>query len=90
MTKAKILSWDEFREFCMTDAQLWHDQGWRSDKITHEDILNEYRDDYFDELTDDDISEDSIDYSLCSYFTPEEFAERTIEYMQELEAEDEE
>ena len=90
MIIAKILSWDEFREDCMTDAQLWHDQGWRSDKITTEDIMNEYPDDYFDEYPEEELTDEYIDFSTDRYFTPEEFAERTIEYMQELEAEDEE
>lgn len=83
--EAKILTWEEFREDCMTDAQLWYDQGYRSSNLTLEDIMNEYPYEYFDELTDEDISEDNLDYSLESYFTPKDFAECTMGYIKELE-----
>lgn len=83
--KAKIMSWDEFREACQYDAQVWHDNGWTADEITRYDILNEYPDDYFEDYSDDDISEDAVDYSTDSVFTPDDFAKETIAYMREIE-----
>lgn len=83
--KAKIMSWDEFREACQYDAQLWHDNGYTAEEITGDDILNEYPDDYFEDYTDDDISEDAVDYSTESVFTPDDFAKKTISYMREIE-----
>lgn len=83
--KAKIMNWDEFREACQYDAQLWHDNGYTAEEITEDDILNEYPNDYFEDYTDDDISEDAVDYSTESVFTPDDFAKKTISYMREIE-----
>lgn len=80
--KAKIMTWDEFREVCREDAINWHNSGWTSDKITAEDILNEYPEDYFEDDTADEYAD------LSSAFTPAEFAAKTLEYLEEIEEED--
>ena len=78
--KGKILTWDEFREVCREDAFNWHRAGWSFSEITEEDILNEYPEDYFSDGTGDDYDE------LSSCFTPQEFAAKTMEYMEALES----
>lgn len=77
--KGKILTWNEFREICREDAFNWYHAGWRSSKITEEDILNEYPEEYFC----DDTGDDYDGFSSC--FIPQEFATKTIEYMEALE-----
>lgn len=79
--KAKIMTWDEFREMCREDAYNWRHSGWTSDRITAEDILNEYPEDYFEDDTADEYDE------LSSAFTPAEFAAKTLEYLAEIEEE---
>lgn len=79
--KGKILTWDEFRTYCEEDAYNWHNSGWTSEKLTVEDILSEYSDDYFTDSTDDDYDE------LSSCFTPDEFAAKTLEYLGRIENE---
>ena len=80
--KCRIMTWSEFREMCREDAVNWHNSGWTSDKITAEDILNEYPEDYFEDDTADECDE------LSSAFTPAEFAAKTLEYLEEIEEED--
>ena len=82
--KAKIMTWDEFREVCREDAYNWYHSGWTSDKITADDILNEYLEGYFSDDTDDDYDD------LSSAFTPAEFAAKTLECLEEIEAEENE
>lgn len=82
--KAKIMTWDEFREMCREDAYNWHHSGWTSDRITAEDILNEYPEEYFSDDTDDEYDD------LSSAFTPAEIADKTLEYLAEIEAEEDE
>lgn len=77
--KAKIMTWDDFREVCREDAYSWYHSGWASGKITAEDILNEYPGDYFEDDTEDEYDE------LSSAFTPAEFAAKTLEYLAEIE-----
>lgn len=70
----KILNWEEFRATCYEDAYNWHNNGNTADELTAEDILNEYPDDYFTEEFQE------VD-ELSHCFTPEEFAEQTLEYL---------
>lgn len=78
MAKYKFLSWQLFRAICHTDAELWHDQGYTADELTADDILNEYPEDYFD-ATEYEAN------ALERCFTPQEFAEKTLEYMEAME-----
>lgn len=80
--KAKVLTWNEFRDICREDAYNWKNSGWTADKITADDILNEYPEDYFEDDTAGEYDE------LSSAFTPEEFAAKTLEYLEEIEAEE--
>ena len=85
--KCKIMTWDEFREMCREDAQSWYYNGYTSDELTAEDILNEYQDDYFCDSTDDyfcDSTDDEYDI-FTSYFTPDEVARKTLNYLKEME-----
>ena len=75
--KCKIMTWNEFREMCREDAQRWY--GYSSDELTAEDILNEYPEDYFCDSTDDDHDD------LSSCFTPDEVAQKTLDYLEEME-----
>lgn len=77
--KCKIMTWDEFREMCREDAQSWYYSGYSSDELTAEDILNEYPEDYFCDSTDDEYE------VLTSYFTPDEVAQKTLDYLDEME-----
>ena len=77
--KCKIMTWDEFREMCREDAQSWYYNGYSSDELTAEDILNEYPKDYFCDSTDDEYD------VLTSYFTPDEVAQKTLDYLEEME-----
>lgn len=77
--KGKIMTWDEFREMCREDAQSWYYNGYSSDELTAEDILNEYPEDYFCDSTDDEYD------VLTSYFTPDEVAQKTLDYLEEME-----
>lgn len=79
--KCKIMTWDEFREMCREDAQSWYYNGYSSDELTAEDILNEYDESFFsDNINDDDEYDD-----LSSCFTPDEVAQKTLEYLKEME-----
>ena len=80
--KAKIMTWDEFREMCREDAYNWHDSGYKASDLTTEDILSEYDSEYFGDDTNDDYDD------LSSAFTPAEFAAKTLEYLEEIEEED--
>ena len=80
--KGKILTWDEFREYCKEDAYHWHVSGYKSTDVTEEDILGEYSEDYFE----DDSNADYDDLSSC--FTAKEFASKTLEYLREIENEE--
>lgn len=80
--KGKIMTWDEFREMCEMDARNWYASGYTANELTAENILNEYPEDYFCDSTDDDYDE------LSSCFTPDEFAEKTLEYLAEIESEE--
>ena len=83
--KGKILSWDEFRELTETDAGLWYMNGWTSDALTVNDVLDEYDKTYFDEYENLDEIEKICDYSTSNFFTPEEIAEKTIEILSKIE-----
>lgn len=80
--RGKILTWDEFREYCKEDAYYWHESGYSIADVTEADILSEYSDDYFTDSTDDDYDE------LSSCFTADEFAAKTFEYLGEIENEE--
>lgn len=80
--RGKILTWDEFREYCKEDAYHWHESGYKSTDVTEEDILGEYSEDYFE----DDSNADYDDLSSC--FTDKEFASKTLEYLREIENEE--
>ena len=80
--KCKIMTWDEFRKMCREDAQNWYYNGYSSDELTAEDILNEYPEEYFCDSTDDEHDD------LSSCFTPAEFATKTLEYLAEIESEE--
>lgn len=80
--KGKILTWDEFREYCREDAYNWHNSSYTTKDLTEEDILNEYPEDYFKDDTNDEYDE------LSSCFTPDEFARKTLEYLEEIENEE--
>lgn len=77
--KGKIMTWDEFRVLCEMDAQNWYYSGYTSDELTAEDILNEYDKEYFSDSTDDEHD----DISSC--FTPDDMAQRTLDYLKEME-----
>lgn len=77
--KCKIMTWEDFRSMCEMDAQNWHLSGYTSDELTAEDILNEYDDDYFSDNTNDEYD----DLSNC--FTPDEVAQRTLDYLKKME-----
>lgn len=77
--KCKIMTWDEFREMCREDAESWYYNGYSSDELTAEDILNEYDESFFSDHTDDEYD------VLTSYFTPDEVAQKTLEYLEEME-----
>lgn len=77
--KCKMMTWDEFREMCREDAQSWYYNGYTSDELTAEDILNEYPEDYFCDSMDDEYDD------LTSYYTPDEVAQKTLDYLEELE-----
>lgn len=77
--KAKIMTWDDFREMCREDAVNWHDSGYKASDLTAEDILSEYDSEYFCDDTNDDYDD------LSSAFTPAEFAAKTLEYLEEIE-----
>ena len=77
--KAKIMTWDEFREMCRGDAAILHDSGNKSSDLTVEDIVSVYDSEYFCDDTDDEYAD------LSSAFTPAEFAAKTLEYLEEIE-----
>lgn len=80
--RGKILTWDQFREYCKEDAYLWYESGYTTGRLTEEDIVDEYSDDYFE----DDSNADHDDLSSC--FTAKEFASKTLEYLREIENEE--
>lgn len=80
--KAKIMTWDEFREMCREDAAILHDSGNESSDLTVEGIVSVYDSEYFCDDTDDEYAD------LSSAFTPAEFAAKTLEYLEEIEEED--
>ena len=80
--RGKILTWDEFREYCKEDAYHWHESGYTTANVTADDILGEYTDDYFEDDSDAEYDE------LSSCFTPDEFAAKTLEYLGEIENEE--
>lgn len=82
--KAKIMTWDEFREVCREDAYNWYYNGWTANKLTAKDILNEYPEDYFEDDTEDWYDD------LSNAFTPEEIAAKTLEYLEAIETEEDE
>ena len=77
--KCKMMTWDEFREMCREDAESWYYNGYSSDELTAEDILNEYEESFFSDNTDDEYD------ALTSYFTPDEVAQKTLDYLEEME-----
>lgn len=77
----KIMTWDEFREYCYEDAYNWYMNGDTTDTITAEDVIREYPDDYFD-----DEWQETDDLSSC--FTPADFAYQTLEYLDNLVSEE--
>ena len=80
--RGKILTWDEFREYCKEDAYHWHESGYSIADVTEADILSEYSDDYFEDDSDAEYNE----FSSC--FTANEFAAKTLEYLGEIENEE--
>lgn len=78
--KAKVLTWDEFREICKEDACNWFNGGYSADELTENDIIHEYPDNYFSDTTETEHDE------LSSAFTPYEFAKQTLEYLEEMKA----
>lgn len=76
--KAKVLTWDKFREVCYDDAYNWFNGGYSADELTENDIINEYPDDYFTDTTETECNE------LSSAFTPSDFADKTLEYLEEI------
>ena len=77
--KCKIMTWDEFREMCREDAQNWYYSGYTSDELTAEDILNEYDESFFSDSMNDEYDD------LSSCFTPDEVAQKTLDYLEEME-----
>lgn len=76
--KAKVLTWDEFREVCKEDAYNWFNSGYSANELTENDIINEYPDNYFSDTTESEHDE------LSSAFTPSEFAGQTLAYLAEM------
>ena len=79
--KGKIMTWDEFRGLCEMDAQNWYYSGYTSDELTAEDILNEYDESFFSDSMDDD---DEYDDPSRDFFTPDEVAQRTLDYLKKM------
>ena len=77
--KCKIMTWDEFREMCKEDAQSWYYNGYSSDELTAEDILNEYDESFFS----DSMTDEYDDCSSC--FTPDEVVQTTLDYLKKME-----
>ena len=77
--EGKILTWNDFRDVCKEDAYNWKHAGWTAKELSEQDILNEYPEDYFE----NDTSEECDDLSRC--FTQKEFAQKTLEYLEEIE-----
>ena len=75
-----VMTWKEFRELAKTDAQLWKDAGYDSSCLTVEDIINEYN-------APEDLFNSDVYYAdaTTSSFTIEDVAEKTLEYLEELE-----
>lgn len=79
--KAKVLTWDEFRRLCKEDAYNWFNNGNSANELTEDDIVHEYPNNYFSDITESEHDE------LSSAFTPSEFAKQTLEYLEEIESE---
>lgn len=77
--KYKIMTWDEFRAMCKTDAENWYHSGYRYNEITVDDILNEYDESFFSDIMNDNHDD------LTSCFTPDEVAQKTLDYLKEME-----
>ena len=82
--KYAVMTWDEFSSLAKTDAQLWKDAGYDSSCLTIEDIINEYD-------APEDLFNSVVYYAdaTTSSFTIEDVAEKTLEYLEELEKEEE-
>lgn len=78
----RIMRWDDFRAMCRLDARNWHRQGYTSDTLTTKEILSLYREGWFEDDTDDDYDD------LSSCFTPQEVALKTLQYLKEIENEE--
>lgn len=76
--KYKFLSWDQFRESCREDAFLWYTNGYTADELTAADILNEYPEEYWEDV---EYAPDALSRS----FTAEEIAEQTLDYIAKFE-----
>ena len=64
---------------CKEDAQSWYYNGYSSDELTAEDILNEYDESFFS----DSMTDEYDDCSSC--FTPDEVVQRTLDYLKKME-----
>lgn len=78
--KGKILTWNDFRAVCKMDAKSWAESGWKSTELSMKDILSEYPKDYFEEYSGHECNGMYL-------FTPEDFAAKTLAYLEELEKE---
>lgn len=77
--KGKIMTWDEFRVRCKMDALCRYYSGYSSAELTAEDIINDYDESFFSDSPTDEHDE------LSSYFTPDEIAQKTLDYIKEME-----
>lgn len=80
--EGRIMRWDDFRAMCRLDARNFHRKGYTSDMLTAKDILSLYREGWFEDDTNDDYDE------LSSCFTPQEVALKTLQYLEEIENEE--
>ena len=76
--KGKVMTWDEFRKMCEEDAYIWSCSGYKADELAPADILNEYDESFF---SDDENTEYD---DLSSFFTPDDFVIRTLEYLTKI------
>ncbi len=77
------MSYWEFEECCRDDAANWKAAGWTYDSLTEEDILDDFPEDFFETCEDDS----GVNYYNEDYFTPEQFADRILDCLYELEQE---
>ena len=80
--EGRIMRWDDFRAMCRLDARNWYHDGYTSGTLTTADILGEYPEGWFENSTDDDYDE------LSSCFTPQEVVLKTLQYLEEIENEE--